>query len=135
MSKTIDNIKSGNYEVVDNQGVSVTMHFTQCLEKEFADLESKLAEKDKEIEGMKIDLEAKDFNINSLMEQRKRKQKFYNQDKISFAVEQLEKVKENIKKVPITDFDLSGNFEKMYKQDAIRQIGNQIKQLREGQDV
>lgn len=49
MSKTIDNIKSGNYEVVDNQGVSVTRHFTQCLEKELADLEAKLAEKDKEI--------------------------------------------------------------------------------------
>ena len=52
------------------------------------------------------------------------------QDKISFAIEQLNKVKENIKKVPITDFDLSGNFEKMYKQDAIRQIDNQIKQLK-----
>ena len=54
-----------------------------------------------------------------------------NQDKISFAIEYLENVKENIKKVPITDFDLSGNFEKMYKQDAIRQIDNQIKQLKE----
>ena len=54
------------------------------------------------------------------------------QDKISFAIDELEKVKENIKKVPITDFDLSGNFEKMYKQDAIRQIDNQIKQLKEG---
>lgn len=47
MNKIIDNIKSGNYEVVDNQGVSVTGHFTQCLEKEFADLEAKLAEKDR----------------------------------------------------------------------------------------
>lgn len=46
------------------------------------------------------------------------------------AIEQLEKVKENIKKVPITDYDLSGNFEKMYKQDAIRQIDNQIKELK-----
>ena len=53
-----------------------------------------------------------------------------NQDKISFAIEQLEKVKENIKKTPITDFDLSGNFEKMYKQDAIRQIDNQINELK-----
>ena len=53
------------------------------------------------------------------------------QDKISLALEQLEKVKENIKKLPITDYDFSGNFEKMYKQDAIRQIDNQIKQLKE----
>ena len=45
MSKTIENLKSGNYSVVDNQGVSVTIHFVECLEKEFADLEAKLAEK------------------------------------------------------------------------------------------
>lgn len=37
MNKIIENLKSGNYEVVDNQGVSVTENFTQCLEKEFAD--------------------------------------------------------------------------------------------------
>ena len=49
MSKIIDNIKSGNYEVVDNQGVSVTGHFTQCLEKEFADLEAKLAESEEKV--------------------------------------------------------------------------------------
>lgn len=53
MSKIIENIKTGNYEVVDNQGVSVTVHFTQCLEKEFADLEAKLDEKKKEIESYK----------------------------------------------------------------------------------
>ena len=44
MRKTIENLKSGNYEVVDNQGVSVTTHFIECLEKEFADLEAKLDE-------------------------------------------------------------------------------------------
>ena len=44
MSKTIENLKSGNYEVVDNKGVSVTQHFIECLEKEFADIEAKLAE-------------------------------------------------------------------------------------------
>ena len=53
------------------------------------------------------------------------------QDKILFAVEQLEKVKEKIKKVPITDYDLSENLKKMYKQDAIRQIDNQINELKE----
>ena len=47
MSKTIENLKSGNYEVVDNQGVSVTQHFIECLEKEFADLEAKLKESEK----------------------------------------------------------------------------------------
>ncbi|MBQ2871633.1 hypothetical protein IJE86_08020 [bacterium] len=47
MSKTIENLKNGNYEVVDNQGVSVTRNFVECLEKEFADLEAKLAESEK----------------------------------------------------------------------------------------
>lgn len=42
MSKTLENLKSGNYEVVDNQGVSVTTHFIECLEKEFFDLEEQL---------------------------------------------------------------------------------------------
>lgn len=49
MSKAIKDLKSGNYEVVDNQGVSVTTHFIECLEKEFADLETKLAESEKKI--------------------------------------------------------------------------------------
>lgn len=57
MNKIIDNIKSGNYEVVDNQGVSVTGHFTQCLEKEFADLEAKLEEKDKQIKELEMAFE------------------------------------------------------------------------------
>lgn len=47
MSKTLENLKSGKYEVVDNQGVSVTQHFIECLEKEFAELETKLAESEK----------------------------------------------------------------------------------------
>ena len=115
-----------------------------------ADLEAKLAEyekfmKDNEwdsVEEMQETLnkcEKKYFDIQQELAGRKelcdlRYKQLQNphQDKISFAVEQLEKVKENIKKVPITDYDLSGNFEKMYKLDAIRQIDNQIKQLKEG---
>ena len=47
MSKTLENLRTGKYEVVDNQGVSVTQHFIECLEKEFADLEAKLKESEK----------------------------------------------------------------------------------------
>ena len=43
-----ENLKSGNYEVVDNQGFSVTQHFIECLEKEFANLEAKLKESEKD---------------------------------------------------------------------------------------
>ena len=54
MNKIIENIKSGNYEVVDNQGVSVTTHFIECLEEEFADLEAKLAESEEKKESYRL---------------------------------------------------------------------------------
>ena len=104
-----------------------------ALIAEKVELKEQLAEKEKEIENIRsthiyrfyLDKDkVQDVYITDLM------LKVFNQDKISFCIEKLEKVKENIKKVPITDFDLSGNFEKMYKQDAIRQIDNQIKQLK-----
>lgn len=91
-------------------------------------LQKTLVEKDKEI--------AKYRNANMIvMGRRSQGKKHLMEIKIKElqnqkALEQLEKVKENIKKVPITDFDLSGNFEKMYKQDAIRQIDNQIEELK-----
>lgn len=87
---------------------------------------------EKENQQLREDLQAKDILVNTYMsvvgtldnaKQLKQAQK-------EFAIAKLEKVKENIKKVPITDFDLSGNFEKIYKQDAIRQIDNQIKKLK-----
>ena len=90
-------------------------NYKEKMEKQISDLEAKLAEKDKEIE-----------KLNACVD-------FYKSYYVSFqekVIDELEKVKENIKKVPITDFDLSGNFEKMYKQDAIRQIDNQIKKLK-----
>ena len=143
MSKTIENLKSGNYEVVDNQGVPVTQHFLQCLEKEFADLEAKLTESKEERDGnyenysicwkenteLKQQLEDAEEHIDNLElqlreqyqlvdekdEQLAKKEKMlerimsgeyipaniaeksiklHNQDKVSFCIEQLEKVKE-----------------------------------------
>ncbi len=80
MNKAIENLKNGNYEVVDNQGVSVTIHFVECLGKEFADLEVKLAEKDEQ--------------IKDLTECNKYLQIYRNKDKILFAVVLLKKLKE-----------------------------------------
>ena len=87
MSKTIKNLKSGNYEVVDSQGVSITTHFIECLEKEFADLEAKLAESEKKLDNVinsirtntLIDMENKEMleleNVNLKNELSELKQK------------------------------------------------------------
>lgn len=74
------------------------------FERVKADLEAKLAEKDKEI-TQRLVIQERD----------------YNQDKISFAVEQLEKVKEYIKT----------NLMSFQKVPIIQEIDNQIKQLKE----
>ena len=104
------------------------------LVRENAQLKQQLAKKDKEIEILTkqnkalveeedlLDKKLKELGVDCIENLGKSQNKK--------AIEQLKKVKENIKKVPITDFDLSGNFEKMYKQDAIIQINNQIEELK-----
>ena len=69
MSKTLENLKSGNYEVVDNQGVSVTQHFIECLEKEFADLEAKLADSEKQIKDAR---ETANMSVDSWCKNRRK---------------------------------------------------------------
>ena len=76
-----------------------------------SDLEEKLAEKEEQLKY-----------YETLLKRQCNECK--NQDKISFAVEQLEKVKEWVKK----------RFEEIsciYEEDAIEYINNQIKQLKE----
>lgn len=50
MNTILENLKSGKYQVVDNQGVSVTNHFIECLQNEFiqagSEIEPKVAEKE-----------------------------------------------------------------------------------------
>lgn len=122
MSKTIDNIKCGNYEVVDNQGVSITRHFTQCLEKEFADLEAKLEEKEKEKDYYQ-DLY---FKIVEQFQQRVKYFSEQDQDKISFAIAELEKVKEHFINIKTPTLGV------IRRAEMIMYIDNQIKQLKEG---
>ena len=85
-------------------------------DRKIADLEAKLKEKDKEIE-----------KLNACVD-------FYKSYYISFkekVIDELEKVKEKINNCPITDYDTNKHFVKMYQSDAIRQVDNQIKQLKE----
>ena len=97
------------------------------LQDKVADLEAKLAEKDKRIK--KLNLEAQKYYEDAYCND------FHNQDKISFAVEQLEKVKE---------FFLEEHRDEEMDTDYIitKDAGeiadyllDQIKQLKEGQDV
>lgn len=85
-------------------------------EKKISDLEAKLAEKEKEIEELKCKIVDFCENIDV-------RNKIYNQDKISFAVEQLEKVKELL--YPELRFDYS-----LYLR-VIHEIDNKIKQIGE----
>ena len=127
--------------------------FLKCVEeksKENAELKQRLADKEKEIESLKdnwnvlcdylgdcvVKYDEEDVNgiygevLDKVNILKRYDYKRY-QDKISFAVEQLEKVKEKINDCPITDYDTNKHFVKMYQSDAIRQLDNQIKQLKE----
>ena len=102
------------------------------------ELEQQLAEKDEIIdwqneiiEGVKQEEELLAQKLKSLgVDCIEDLGKEINQDKISLAVEQLEKVKEKINDCPITDYDTNKHFVKMYQRDAIRQLDNQIEELK-----
>ena len=95
--------------------------------RQFADLEAKLAEKERQLklaEELLIKQE-KEYD-----EQLEKQTKIYykhlkekDQDKISFAIEQLEKVKENIHYLLSFDYNLLSKVNE--------QFDNQIKQLKE----
>ena len=121
----------------ENQGVGDYIQIVKLLNqqsKQIKELEKQLAEKERQLKLAEELLIKQEKEYDEQLEKQAKihykhlKEK--DQDKISFAVEQLEKVKEDIKKVPVTDYDLSRNFEKMYKLDAIRQIDNQINELK-----
>lgn len=102
----------------------------QKTAKENNELKKQLAEKDEEIEYLTKQVKKFNNEAQKYFEDAYCNDTIY-QDKISFAVEQLEKVKEKINDCPITDYDTNKHFVKMYQRDAIRQLDNQIKQLKE----
>lgn len=90
-------------------------------DKQIADLEAKLAEKDKEISNLNGLIRERDKQIKNLKTNKKRVIEHKNKTKISFATEQLEKVKRTFIDVAWKDVDF-----------AIEIIDNQIKELKEG---
>lgn len=128
MIRTIEYLKSGNYEVVDNQGVSVTQHFIQCLEKEFADLlekefadlETKLEEKKKEVEKLKITL-----NLQAIQASEEQRLSLINTNCIQYNQNQEEVLKELTNAVVVAidllGIDIKKAYPKLYNKFLTQQ--------------
>ena len=101
------------------------------------DLQKQLAEKEKEYQSFK---KIADENVNYLKNRILEETRNHNQDKISFAVEQLEKVKElllenlyDLYSKPSEIWDEYGDLYDVEVENAVNgTIDNQIKQLKEG---
>ena len=133
-----------NFIEENNIGVCFAINkseLTDCLQEhqrlklEITDLEAKLAEKEKELHYKTAECEKwkADYENCSRLEKLMTKERQYcldnwiasDQDKISFCIEQLEKVKQWVKK----------RFEEIgciYEEDIKEEIDNQIEELKKG---
>ena len=122
-------------EIINNPD---TLIFQQ--QQLIGNLQSQLAEKEEEYQSFK---KIADENVNYLKNRILEETKNYNQDKISFAVEQLEKVKNKIESkvesiykilddLNIKIVDESTSRELSTYEEIVKEINNQIKQLKEG---
>lgn len=96
--------------------------YEQYLKDRIVELEAKLAEKDKEIEKLNA-------MINTLPAHDKELEEIHNQNKISFAVEQLEKVKAELERLPCVP-KYNKTHELIDRTDIRKYIDNQINVLR-----
>lgn len=124
------------------------------LQKYIADLEAKLAESNnksytlesynnfvnnqckkliKENKQLKQQLAEKEKEFNWLHEKFAKYREYRHQDKISFAVEQLEKVKEKANEKQELDWGMGFRYKDHW--DIVTEIDNQIKQLKEREVV
>ena len=76
-----------------NNEILILKSIVKDQDKEIAELKQQLAEKEEEYQSFK---KIADENVNYLKNRILEETKNYNQDKISFAVEQLEKVKYSV---------------------------------------
>lgn len=105
------------------------------LEQENQQLKQQLAEKEKEISNLNGLVRERDKQIKNLKTNKKRVIEHKNKTKISFAVEQLEKVKDiilNERKITSFNFDIFNKGKDTALFWLNEQIDNQIKQLKEG---
>ena len=102
-------------------------------EYQIEELKQQLEEKEKEKEYQSFKKIA-DENVNYLKNRILEETKNYNQDKISFAIEQLEKVKEEMDLRPrgVSKGWKNKEYDTLVEEDVYEVIDNQIKQLKEG---
>ena len=132
MSKYIFRNEKGGFESAYDKNSLMKL----CYE-EIADLEAKLAEKDKEIEIVKHERNANGASYMSACKMLTKER----QDKISFAVEQLnylqdiidDRVDEYLKSHDMDNYDCFVTHQGMYScfEILVEEIDNQIKQLKE----
>ena len=101
------------------------------LAEENEQLKKQLTEKEEEYQSFK---KIADENVNYLKNRILEETKNYNQDKISFAIEQLEKVKEEMDLRPrgVSKGWKNKEYDTLVEEDVYEVIDNQIKQLKEG---
>ena len=92
--------------------------------RKISELEAKLEEKEKEIKNLVLAHFENEINKPVLTTTQ-----MINQDKISFAIQQLEKVKEFVKENE--SWEIEGNdYSIVYADDVLDQIDNQIEELK-----
>ena len=128
MSKYFNGDKLSSYE---DSPITYVHNNMEKFNKVISDLEAKLAEKEKEIESYKHfkitigTMENNQVDISSTT--------YTDQDKISFAVEQLEKLKKFVKENE--SWEIKGSdYSIVYADDVLDQIDNQINVLRNNKD-
>lgn len=114
--KTIKDTEAQNKRVLEKLELIVSAN---------QELEQKLAEKENELTILKLDYEFVSKEYDKLVDIGVSKFKQHNQDKISFCIEQLEKVKEFVKETS----GIVGHEWRIDRFRVLEQIDNQIKQF------
>ena len=122
--------KEWYYKGFENCERQMSSHIAD-LTLEVKELKQQLAEKEEEYQYFK---KIADENVNYLKNRILEETRNYNQDKISFALEQLEKVKEEMDLRPrgVSKGWKNKEYDTLVEEDVYEVIDNQIKQLKEG---
>lgn len=104
--------------------------YIKSLHKQITEIKQQLEEKEKEISNLNGLIRERDKQIKNLKTNKKRVIEHKNNVKISFCIEQLEKVKETTECILDNALKIS-SLNQSYYDRLLDEIDNQIKQLKE----